>query len=58
MRKLLLVVFSILAINAQGQSLTEEPIVITNSHVVSKSYPNFWEDFIKVGGKIDEWNMG
>ena len=29
MRKLLLVVFSILAINAQGQSLTEEPIVIT-----------------------------
>ena len=27
MRKLLLVVFSILAINAQEQSLTEEPIV-------------------------------
>lgn len=36
----------------------DEPIVITNSHVVSKSYPNFWEDFAKVGGKIDEWNMG
>ena len=35
-----------------------EPIIVTNSHVVSKSYPNFWEDFVKVGGKIDEWNMG
>ncbi len=41
-----------------ASSICEEPIVITNSHVVSKSYPNFWEDFVKVGGKIDEWNMG
>lgn len=41
-----------------ASTVCEEPIVITNSHVVSKSYPNFWEDFVKVGGKIDEWNMG
>lgn len=41
-----------------ASSVCEEPIVITNSHVVSKSYPNFWEDFTKIGGKIDEWNMG
>lgn len=41
-----------------ASSVCDEPIVITNSHVVSKSYPNFWEDFAKVGGKIDEWNMG
>ena len=41
-----------------ASTVCEEPIVVTNSHVVSKSYPNFWEDFVKVGGKIDEWNMG
>lgn len=41
-----------------ASSVCEEPIVITNSHVVSKSYPNFWEDFTKIGGKINEWNMG
>ena len=41
-----------------ASAICDEPIVITNSHVVSKSYPNFWEDFAKVGGKIDEWNMG
>lgn len=41
-----------------ASTICDEPIIVTNSHVVSKSYPNFWEDFVKVGGKIDEWNMG
>lgn len=36
----------------------KEPVTITNSDVVKKSYPGFWEDFIKVGGEIDGWNMG
>ncbi|AFS78232.1 3-phosphoshikimate 1-carboxyvinyltransferase AroA [Gottschalkia acidurici 9a] len=41
-----------------ASTICEEPIIITNSHVVAKSYPNFWEDFTEVGGKINEWNMG
>lgn len=36
----------------------EEPIVITNSKAVKKSYPHFWEDFKSLGGNIDEWSMG
>lgn len=36
----------------------KEPIIIKNSHVVNKSYPGFWQDFMNVGGVIDEWNMG
>ncbi|KNF09993.1 3-phosphoshikimate 1-carboxyvinyltransferase AroA [Gottschalkia purinilytica] len=36
----------------------EESIVITNSNSVTKSYPNFWDDFKKLGGNIDEWSMG
>jgi 3-phosphoshikimate 1-carboxyvinyltransferase len=30
------------------------PIVIRNAAVVSKSYPNFWEDLKKVGLSIAE----
>ena len=35
-----------------------EPVVITNSHAVSKSYPGFFQDFKEVGGKYHEWYMG
>lgn len=35
-----------------------EPVIITNSDAVLKSYPTFWEDFRKLGGNIDEWSMG
>lgn len=35
-----------------------EEVVIKNSEVVNKSYPHFWEDFKKLGGKIHEFNMG
>ncbi|MCD3195422.1 3-phosphoshikimate 1-carboxyvinyltransferase [Clostridium botulinum C] len=35
-----------------------EPITIKNSEAVNKSYPDFWEDFKKVGGNINEWSMG
>ncbi|MFA6807693.1 MAG: 3-phosphoshikimate 1-carboxyvinyltransferase [Eubacteriales bacterium] len=34
------------------------PVVITNSSVVKKSYPHFWSDFEKLGGKVDERSMG
>lgn len=36
----------------------EEPIIITNSSAVRKSYPEFWEDFKMLGGNIDEWSLG
>lgn len=35
-----------------------EEVIITNSGVVNKSYPHFWEDFKSLGGQIDEFNMG
>lgn len=35
-----------------------EEVIITNSEVVNKSYPHFWEDFKSLGGQIDEFNMG
>lgn len=35
-----------------------EPVTITNSSAVNKSYPHFWEDFKKLGGKVYECNMG
>ena len=35
-----------------------EPLIITRADCVKKSYPQFWDDLIKLGGKIDEWSMG
>ncbi len=35
-----------------------QPVTITNSKCVSKSYPAFWQDFHNVGGKINERHMG
>ena len=43
---------------AIASTVCEEPIVIKDSECVSKSYPDFWEDFKKVGGHFIEWNMG
>lgn len=41
-----------------ASSLCQEPLIIKNSEVVEKSYPDFWEDFKKLGGDVLEWNMG
>ena len=30
----------------------ERPVVVTGAQCVSKSYPNFWEDYEKLGGRI------
>ncbi len=35
-----------------------EPLIIEGAQSVNKSYPNFWKDFIKLGGDLNEWNMG
>jgi len=36
----------------------QTPITIKHSECVSKSYPNFWQDFEMLGGKINERNVG
>lgn len=36
----------------------KKPIVITNSDSVKKSYPSFWQDFSRLGGRINERSMG
>ena len=35
-----------------------QPIIINNKDVVNKSYPGFWQDFTRLGGRINEGNMG
>lgn len=35
-----------------------EPIILKDYECVSKSYPHFFEDYKKVGGSFDEWNVG
>jgi len=35
-----------------------EPVTITGSDSVKKSYPSFWKDFIKLGGELDELHVG
>lgn len=34
-----------------------KPLIIKDANCVSKSYPNFWEDYKALGGKIDVINM-
>lgn len=33
-------------------------VIINNPKCVSKSYPDFWEDFKMLGGVCNEWNVG
>lgn len=35
-----------------------EPLIISRADCVRKSYPHFWDDMLKLGGKFNEWNMG
>ena len=36
----------------------EEPVIISNASCVKKSYPDFWEHYKALGGRINERNMG
>lgn len=36
----------------------DNPMIIHGIECVKKSYPRFWEDYKKLGGCIDEWNVG
>ena len=39
-------------------SRCNNPIILKDYECVSKSYPHFFEDYKKIGGKLDEWNVG
>ncbi|AOR24491.1 3-phosphoshikimate 1-carboxyvinyltransferase [Clostridium taeniosporum] len=41
-----------------ASTVCEEPIIIEDYECVSKSYPQFFEDFKSLGGNFDEWNLG
>ena len=43
---------------AIASTVCKEPIHIKDTDCVKKSYPNFWETFQQLGGKVNEWNMG
>lgn len=36
----------------------EEPLIITDSEAIGKSYPTFFSDYLSLGGDFNEWNMG
>lgn len=38
-------------------SFAQNKIIIKNAQVVNKSYPNFWEDYIALGGKVNVINI-
>lgn len=39
-------------------AVCKEPIILKDYECVSKSYPHFFEDYKKLGGNFDEWNVG
>lgn len=43
---------------AIASTMCKEPIILKDYECVSKSYPQFWDDFKNVGGVFDEWNLG
>lgn len=38
-------------------TFANDSVIIKNAQVVSKSYPNFWQDYVALGGKIDVFNI-
>ncbi|WP_026885832.1 3-phosphoshikimate 1-carboxyvinyltransferase [Clostridium beijerinckii] len=43
---------------AIASTICKEPIILKDYECVSKSYPQFWDDFKNLGGVFDEWNVG
>ncbi|WP_315081058.1 3-phosphoshikimate 1-carboxyvinyltransferase [uncultured Clostridium sp.] len=43
---------------AIASTVCEEPIIIEDYECVSKSYPEFFDDFKALGGNFHEWNLG
>lgn len=43
---------------AIASTVCKDSIILKDYECVSKSYPQFWDDFKNVGGVFDEWNVG
>lgn len=43
---------------AIAATICKEPVILRDYECVSKSYPQFWDDYKNLGGVFDEWNMG
>lgn len=43
---------------AIASTMCDSAIILEDYECVSKSYPQFFEDFKSIGGVFDEWNMG
>lgn len=43
---------------AIASTMCKERIILKDYECVSKSYPQFWDDFKNLGGVFDEWNVG
>lgn len=43
---------------AIAATVCQDVVVIDQKDCVEKSYPSFWEDYLMLGGAIDEFNMG
>ena len=41
-----------------ASTMCDFPIILEDFECVSKSYPQFFEDFKSIGGVFDEWNVG
>ena len=39
---------------AMAASRATEPLVLAEAEAVNKSYPNFWTDYARLGGKVEE----
>lgn len=42
---------------AVGATFCQEPVIIENAQVVAKSYPEFWDHFEKMGGKLERLDV-
>ena len=40
---------------AIAATVCTEPVTILNAHAVDKSYPHFWEDYRRTGGKYEQY---
>lgn len=43
---------------AIASTVCQDDIILTDSECVAKSYPNFWEEFERLGGVTHEWRLG
>ena len=43
---------------AVASLISEQPIQLTNPDCIKKSYPNFYQEFVRLGGKIDGIDLG